>query len=103
MAKQEKMGFNRKDPRRNECMLTGKFARRGYDWWWHSFTAVNDSTGEEVPFFIEYFLCNPSLSKGEGKAILGQDPQNKKDGGTLTLIDDIKAGHIGCEYGEFES
>ena len=25
------------------------------------------------------------------------------DGGTLTLIDDIKAGHIGCEYGEFES
>ena len=79
MAKQGKMGFNRKDSRRNECMLTGKFARRGYDWWWHSFTAVNDSTGEEEPFFIEYFLCNPALSKDEDKAILGQDPQNKKD------------------------
>ncbi len=54
--------FNTHDLRRNAFMLDGKFKRRGYDWWWHSFTAVDDVTGEEVPFFIEYFLCNPALS-----------------------------------------
>ncbi|HBD68784.1 MAG TPA: hypothetical protein DC014_05875 [Treponema sp.] len=69
--------FNKKDERRNACMLTGKFKKRGYDWWWHSFTAVNNTTGQEVPFFIEYFLCNPALAKET--PTLGQLPQNKAD------------------------
>ena len=43
-------------------MLDGRFAKKGYDWWWHNFTAVNEKTGEERAFFIEYFTCNPGLS-----------------------------------------
>lgn len=78
MKQQGNKGFNVQDSRRNACMLTGRFARRGYDWWWHSFTAVNDSTGEEVPFFIEYFLCNPALASDDGKPTLGQDPENQE-------------------------
>lgn len=67
--------FNKHDLTRNECMLTGSFATCGYDWWWHSFTAVNELTGEEKPFFIEYFLCNPALAEDE--PVLGQLPANK--------------------------
>ena len=39
--------------RRNLFMLKGRYARRGYDWWWHSFTGVNAITGEEKAFFID--------------------------------------------------
>ena len=55
--------FNKHDLKRNEWMLTGKFAKCGYDWWWHSFTGINEKTGEEKPFFIEFFTCNPKLAK----------------------------------------
>jgi hypothetical protein len=81
--------FNKKDERRNACMLTGKFKKRGYDWWWHSFTAVNNTTGQEVPFFIEYFLCNPALAKET--PTLGQLPQNKADGTKPSYLM-VKAG-----------
>ena len=69
--------FNKHDLTRNEYMLTGRFARKGYDWWWHSFTAVNETTGEEKPFFIEYFLCNPKL--GGEKPVFGQLPSNREN------------------------
>ena len=49
------------DPQRNQFMLTGALARKGYDWWWHNFTARHAVTGEEKAFFIEYFICNPAL------------------------------------------
>jgi len=26
---------------RNAFMLKGPLARKGYDWWWHTFTAMN--------------------------------------------------------------
>ncbi len=55
--------FNKHDIKRNEYMLKGKFAKKGYDWWWHSFTAINPLTNEEKPFYIEFFTCNPKLSK----------------------------------------
>lgn len=55
--------FNRHDIARNACMLTGGQAKRGYDWWWHSFTGRNEATGEEKSFFIEFFLCNPAFGK----------------------------------------
>ena len=35
---------------RNGYMLKGVLSRRGYDWWWHSFTAENQLTGEAKPF-----------------------------------------------------
>ena len=79
MRTKDKNGFNKKDPARNAFMLTGKFARRGYDWWWHSFTAVNDATGEEVPFFIEFFLCNPALAGESPRPVLGQFPENQEE------------------------
>ncbi len=72
------MGFSKLDYRRNAFMLTGSFARKGYDWWWHSFTAVNRTTREECPFFIEYFVCNPAL--GGKEPVLGQLPANKEKG-----------------------
>ena len=59
-------------------MLTGSLASNGYDWWWHSFTARNAETGEERPFFIEFFACNPAL--GGMDPVLGQLPENQKMG-----------------------
>ncbi len=50
------------DLRRNRYRLTGPLARRGYDWWWHSFTARHAETGAEKAFFVEYFVCNPALA-----------------------------------------
>ena len=52
--------FNRHDISRNACQLFGGQARCGYDWWWHSFTGRHAVTGEEKPFFIEFFVCNPA-------------------------------------------
>ena len=165
--------FNHHDITRNACMLRGPLAHLGYDWWWHSFTAQDEETGEDKAFFIEYFICNPAL--GEEKPVLGQLPENKavgkrpsylmvkagtwgedhcqlhrffgwkkvhlhpdgpyrnmllvnyeapdgtkkhnrlwnggngwgtvrlfdKKDGELTLVDEIEATHIGCEYGEY--
>lgn len=55
--------FNQKDPQRNACKLVGPLAHKGYDWWWHSFTALDEETGAERPFFIEFYLCNPALAQ----------------------------------------
>lgn len=52
-------------PERNLYMLRGALARRGYDWWWHSFTARHAVTGAERAFFIEFFVCNPALGAAE--------------------------------------
>ena len=70
--------FNKKDITRNECMLVRGQAKRGYDWWWHSFTGRHAITGEEKAFFIEFFLCNPAY--GTDEPIFGQLPENKKEG-----------------------
>lgn len=70
--------FSQLDPEKNEWMLTGPFRKRGYDWWWHSFTAHHAETGEEKPFFIEYFTVNPAL--GGAKPVFGQLPENQKAG-----------------------
>ena len=69
--------FNRHDITRNACMLRGPLARCGYDWWWHSFTAQDAETGEDKPFFIEFFVCNPALAADE--PVLGQTAQNQAD------------------------
>ena len=70
--------FNVHDITRNACMLKGPLARCGYDWWWHSFTAQDAETGEDRPFFIEFFVCNPAL--GEDRPVLGQLPETKAAG-----------------------
>ena len=70
--------MNKSDLKRNYWMLDGRFARKGYDWWWHNFTAVNEKTGEERAFFIEYFTCNPAL--GGDQPVCGQLPANREQG-----------------------
>ena len=65
------MSFNKHDLTRNEFMIK----KQGYDWWWHSFSAIDDITKEEKAFFIEYFLINPSLSKDI--PVFGKLPENK--------------------------
>ncbi|MDO4961550.1 MAG: hypothetical protein Q4E57_06835 [Eubacteriales bacterium] len=81
--------FNKHDISKDRFMLDGKFATKGYDWWWHSFTGINEETGEEKAFFIEYFTCNPGL--GGKKPILGQDPANKAAKSLPTYLM-VKAG-----------
>ena len=70
--------FNKHEIKRNACQLFGGQAKCGYDWWWHSFTARHEKTGEEKPFFIEFFLCNPA--SGGDEPIFGQSEENKKNG-----------------------
>ena len=55
--------FNKRKTIKNECMLTGSFKRKGYDWWWHSFTGRDAETNEEKPFFLEFFLTNPKKAQ----------------------------------------
>ena len=87
--------FNKQSKARNACMLTGSFRKKGYDWWWHSFTAIDDETGEEQPFFVEYFLCNPDLA--EEQPILGQLPANQAAGKRPSYMM-VKAGCWGKEH-----
>lgn len=68
--------FNKKDKVRNRCMLVGGQAKRGYDWWWHSFTAKDEITHEEKPFFIEFFLVNPKY--GSDEPIFGRLKENQE-------------------------
>ncbi|WP_033167106.1 tocopherol cyclase family protein [Clostridium sp. KNHs205] len=67
--------MNKSDLRRNLYMLKGPLATQGYDWWWHNFTGYSRKTGEEKSFFIEYYVCNPALSRNT--PILGQLPRNR--------------------------
>ena len=69
--------FNQLDMERDACMLTGKQAGCGYDWWWHSFTGYSEETGKEKAFFIEFFLCNPD--SGQEYPVFGQLPESKKN------------------------
>eukprot|EP00659_Diplonema_papillatum_P020794 gene20794-32046_t len=50
----------------------------GFDWWWHSFVAVNRETGAFQPFFIAYYAMNPGL--GGAEPVLGQAPENQAAG-----------------------
>ncbi len=59
--------FNKSNYKKNGYMLNGKFKKRGYDWWWHSFTGIDMETKEEKAFFIEFFITNPSVSPNEVK------------------------------------
>ncbi len=61
-------------------MLKGPLAKKGYDWWWHSFTGYHEKTGQAKSFFIEFFTCNPSL--GTDQPIFGQ----KGDGQTPSYL-----------------
>lgn len=89
--------MNKSDLTRNYFMLQGPLAKKGYDWWWHSFTAENSQTGEEQPFFIEFFVCNPAI--GGDKPIFGQLPENKKNPVQPSYLM-VKAGWWGENAGQ---
>lgn len=84
--------FNKQDKSRDTCQVFGGQAECGYDWWWHSFTAHHEKTGEEKAFFVEYFLCNPS--SGGDMPVFGQLPENKKNGVKPSYLM-VKAGAWG--------
>ncbi len=87
--------FNHHDITRDACMLHGPLRRHGYDWWWHSFTAQDPETGEDKPFFIEFFLCNPALA--EDAPVLGQLPANREAGKRPSYLM-VKAGCWGTDH-----
>ena len=89
--------FNEHDLKRNAFMLHGPLAHHGYDWWWHSFTAQDAETGEDKPFFIEFFICNPALA--EDKPVFGQLPENKEKGKKPSYLM-VKAGTWGKEHAQ---
>lgn len=86
--------FNIHDISRNACMLRGTLRRQGYDWWWHSFTAQDAVTGEDKPFFIEFFVCSPA--QAEDSPVLGQLPENKAAGKRPSYLM-VKAGTWGSD------
>ena len=93
--------FNHHDITRDACMLHGPLAHHGYDWWWHSFTAQDAETGEDKPFFIEFFVCNPAL--GEDAPVFGQLPANQQAGKRPSYLM-VKAGTWGedaCQLHRF--
>ena len=93
--------FNHHDITRDACMLNGPLRHHGYDWWWHSFTAQDAKTGEDKPFFIEFFLCNPALAEDE--PVLGQLPANRRAGKRPSYLM-VKAGTWGenhCQLHRF--
>ena len=87
--------FNRHDIRRDAYMLKGPLAYHWYDWWWHSFTAQDAETGEDRPFFIEFFVINPGIS--EEKPVFGQLPQNQEEGKRPSYLM-VKAGSWGEDH-----
>lgn len=80
------------DISRDRFMLTGGLAHKGYDWWWHSFTAHHAVTGEERAFFIEFFLVNPAL--GGPEPLFGMAPDGSRDGRQPSYLM-VKAGTWG--------
>lgn len=57
--------MNKSSLERNQFQLKGKLGRKGYDWWWHNFTAIEAETQTEQAFFIEYFLMNPKINPNQ--------------------------------------
>jgi tocopherol cyclase len=67
--------MNKSDLSRNGYMLTGALAKKGYDWWWHSFMGFSRKTEQKRAFFVEYFVMNPAL--GKERPIWGQMPEKR--------------------------
>lgn len=79
-------------------MLKGPLAKKGYDWWWHSFTAEHIKTGEQKSFYIEYFLCNPARAQQE-PVLVWNDPVGRQAGKRPSYCM-VNAGFWGKEKGQ---
>ncbi len=89
--------FNQHEINRDACQLFGEQARKGYDWWWHSFTGRHAQTGEEKTFFIEFFLCNPAY--GSDRPVFGQLKTNENHHRKPSYLM-VKAGSWGEDGGQ---
>ena len=83
---------------RNEWMLKGPLAKKGYDWWWHSLTAENAKTGEKKPFYIEFFTCNPAHAEKE-PVIVWHDEAAQRSGKRPSYLM-VNVGFWGKEHGQ---
>ncbi len=90
--------MNKSDITRDYCMLKGPLAKKGYDWWWHSFTAEHAKTGARKSFYIEYFLCNPALAQ-EQPVLIWNDPEGRNAGRHPSYCM-VNAGFWGKEKGQ---
>ena len=86
------------DITRDQWMLRGPLAKKGYDWWWHSMTAENEKTGKKKAFYVEFFTCNPALAKDE-PVIVWNDPEKRKKGIRPSYLM-VNAGFWGEEHGQ---
>jgi len=84
---------NISDISRDAWMLKGPLSEKGYDWWWHSFTAENAKTHKKRPMFIEFFTCNPALAGSEPK-IVWNDAMKHNQGEKPSYVM-VKAGFWG--------
>ena len=82
---------------RDEWMLRGPLAQKGYDWWWHSLTAENEKTGEKKPFYVEFFTCNPDYAEKE-PVIVWNDPL-ARDAGKRPSYLMVNVGFWGKDHG----
>lgn len=93
---------NISDLSRDEWMLRrGPLAKKGYDWWWHSFTGTNEETGERRSFFIEFYTCNPAHAKKE-PVIVWNDPEKQAKGIKPSYVM-VKAGFWGKEKAQLHN
>lgn len=89
---------NRSDITRDQWMLRGPLAKKGYDWWWHSITAENAETGEEKPFYVEFFTCNPALAEDEPKLVWHLSDAQRGNQRPSYLM--VNAGFWGEDHGQ---
>ena len=89
---------NISDLSRDQWMLRGPLAKRGYDWWWHSFTAENTETGESKPFYVEFFTCNPALA-GDAPRLVWHLPEKLRGRQKPSYLM-VNAGFWGEEHGQ---
>ena len=89
---------NISDITRDQWMLRGPLAKKGYDWWWHSFTAENPETGEQKPFYVEFFTCNPENAPAEPRIVwhLSEKERGKQRPSYLM----VNVGFWGEEHGQ---
>ena len=90
--------MNGNDINRDQWMLKGPLARKGYDWWWHSFTGENEKTGERKAFYVEFFTCNPAHAQDE--PVIVWNDKEKQDAGVLPSYLMVNAGFWGEEQGQ---
>ena len=69
---------NISDLTRDQWMLRGPLAKKGYDWWWHSLTAENAETGEKKAFYVEFFTCNPGKAKKKPVIVWNDEAKQKR-------------------------